>query len=201
MSPIEANFISIDQKLSDMNKDISLVRGKFSSNTNLPTYIRSGVQLGQFPGDSTNQFKRKEQSARRNAVNTVEYEPELDYSSDSDKVSDLLEDDLERGSAVIAAIVVTAITIWFFGTIFAMFFVTMSISGDYQGRIITYNLCRNFPEWSFITGNDTSWCDPKIFNYHFQLDVQCPCFSQGHNPLQNNSLEVHFTLPAPNLSG
>jgi hypothetical protein len=41
----EANFISIDVKVSDKNKDISLIRGKFSSATNLPTYIKSGVQL------------------------------------------------------------------------------------------------------------------------------------------------------------
>ena len=150
----EANFISIDDKVSDKNKDISLIRGKFSSATNLPTYIKSGVQLGNFPGDSKNAFKRK--TIRRNAVPTVEYEPDIYYDSDdSSKVSDLPEDDLERGSAIVAAFVVTLITIWFFGTMISMIFITMSVSGDYQGRIITYNLCKNFPDWSLIIVNDS----------------------------------------------
>ena len=196
----EANFISIDDKVSDKNKDISLIRGKFSSATNLPTYIKSGVQLGNFPGDSKNAFKRK--TIRRNAVPTVEYEPDIYYDSDdSSKVSDLPEDDLERGSAIVAAFVVTLITIWFFGTMISMIFITMSVSGDYQGRIITYNLCKNFPDWSGIIVNDSSWCDPKIFNYHFQLSVQCPCFSPDHNPYLNTSLDLHYTLPPPMLGG
>ena len=58
----------------------------------------------------------------------------FDYDTDSDKVSDLLEDDLERGSAVLAAFVVTLITVTFFGTLVAMLSVTMSLSGDYQVR-------------------------------------------------------------------
>ena len=44
----------------------------------------------------------------------------------------ILEDDLERGSAVLAAFVVTLITVTFFGTLVAMLSVTMSLSGDYQ---------------------------------------------------------------------
>ena len=56
----------------------------------------------------------------------------FDYDTDSDKVSDILEDDLERGSAVLAAFVVTLITVTFFGTLVAMLSVTMSLSGDYQ---------------------------------------------------------------------
>ena len=63
------------------------------------------------------------------AVNTHEL---FDYDTDSDKVSDILEDDLERGSAVLAAFVVTLITVTFFGTLVAMLSVTMSLSGDYQ---------------------------------------------------------------------
>ena len=58
----------------------------------------------------------------------------FDYDTDSDKVSDLMEDDLERGSAVLAAFVVTLITVTFFGTLVAMLSVTMSLSGDYQVR-------------------------------------------------------------------
>ena len=56
----------------------------------------------------------------------------FDYDSDSDKLSDILEDDLERGSAVLAAFVVTLITVSFFGSLVAMISVTMSVSGDYQ---------------------------------------------------------------------
>ena len=63
------------------------------------------------------------------AVNPQEL---FDYDTDSDKVSDILEDDLERGSAVLAAFVVTLITVTFFGTLVAMLSVTMSLSGDYQ---------------------------------------------------------------------
>ena len=61
----------------------------------------------------------------------------FDYDTDSDKVSDLMEDDLERGSAVLAAFVVTLITVTFFGTLVAMLSVTMSLSGDYQVRQIS----------------------------------------------------------------
>ena len=56
----------------------------------------------------------------------------FDYDSDSDKLSDILEDDLERGSAVLAAFVVTLITVAFFGSLVVMISVTMSVSGDYQ---------------------------------------------------------------------
>ena len=71
---------------------------------------------------------------RRNAVPSVAVNPHelFDYVTDSDKVSDILEDDLERGSAVLAAFVVTLITVTFFGTLVAMLSVTMSLSGDYQ---------------------------------------------------------------------
>ena len=60
----------------------------------------------------------------------------FDYDTDSDKVSDVLEDDLERGSATLAAFVVTLITVTFFGTLVSMISVTMSLSGDYQVEII-----------------------------------------------------------------
>ena len=52
--------------------------------------------------------------------------------SDSDKVSDLLQDDLERGSALIAAFVVAFITITFFTIMIIMLVFTLSVSGDYQ---------------------------------------------------------------------
>ena len=195
----QANFISFDCKDAQKNKDVSLVRGKFSSSMNLPTYIKTSVQLGNFPGDAKNEFPRRENIDRRNAVPFVEFEPDFLYDSDdtddSDKVSDLLEDDLEKGSATIAAFLVTFIAVWFFGTMVGVFFVTMSVSGDYQGRLITHELCKSFPEWSFLNGSGVSWCDPKIFNYHFQLSVQCPCFSSDHNPSLNSSLGVHYTLP------
>ena len=77
---------------------------------------------------------RKENFRRRNAVPSVAVNTHelFDYDTDSDKVSDILEDDLERGSAVLAAFVVTLITVTFFGTLVAMLSVTMSLSGDYQ---------------------------------------------------------------------
>ena len=77
---------------------------------------------------------RKENFRRRNALPSVAVTPQelFDYDTDSDKVSDILEDDLERGSAVLAAFVVTLITVTFFGTLVAMLSVTMSLSGDYQ---------------------------------------------------------------------
>ena len=89
---------------------------------------------------------------RRNAVPSVKIDPMdlFDYDSDSDKLSDILEDDLERGSAVLAAFVVAFITISFFGTLVAMISVTMSVSGDYQAKnlitkktsIFKYLFCR-----------------------------------------------------------
>ena len=79
---------------------------------------------------------------RRNAVSSVAVNPQdlFDYDTDSDKVSDILEDDLERGSAVLAAFVVTLITVTFFGTLVAMLSVTMSLSGDYQVPCYDTNL-------------------------------------------------------------
>ena len=47
-------------------------------------------------------------------------------------MSGLLEDDLERGSALIAAVVVTFITITFFSIMIAMLSFTLSVYGDYQ---------------------------------------------------------------------
>ena len=43
----QKNFISVDGKVSEKTKDISLIRGKFSSAMQLPTYIKSSVQLRQ----------------------------------------------------------------------------------------------------------------------------------------------------------
>ena len=55
-----------------------------------------------------------------------------DTESESDKVSDLPQDDLERGSALIAAFVVAFITIAFFTVLTLMLLFTLSVSGDYQ---------------------------------------------------------------------
>ena len=57
-----------------------------------------------------------------------------------------------------------------------------------QGRVIAYNLCRNIPGWDHLIGNGTSWCSDKIFNYHFQLSLHCPCFSLLHNSSSTASL-------------
>ena len=95
------------------------------------------------------------------AVNPQEL---FDYDTDSDKVSDILEDDLERGSAVLAAFVVTLITVTFFGTLVAMLSVTMSLSGDYQvSHIYTITTYEN----SFFTFKRDE-LSPMVFASRFQ---------------------------------
>ena len=125
----------------------------------------------------------------------------FDYDTDSDKVSDVLEDDLERGSATLAAFVVTLITVTFFGTLVSMISVTMSLSGDYQvgnkylerhtklhchhqGRVIAHGLCSNLG-WAVEAANGSSWCENKIFNIHFDTNLHCPCFLPEH--ISNNT--------------
>ena len=44
------------------------------------------------------------------------------------------------------------------------------------------------------------WCDPKIFNYGFSLEIQCPCFSPSHSPLLNSSLSPHWKPPIPKIT-
>ena len=93
---------------------------------------------------------------RRNAVPSVKIDPMdlFDYDSDSDKLSDILEDDLERGSAVLAAFVVAFITISFFGTLVAMISVTMSVSGDYQAKY----LITKITQYSSVYSVGKSYC-------------------------------------------
>ena len=43
-------------------------------------------------------------------------------------------------------------------------------------------------------------CDPKIFNYGFSLEIQCPCFSPSHSPLLNSSLSPHWKPPIPKIT-
>lgn len=167
--------------------------------TCLPTYLETQTNLAAFPGDRkhTEQLiatKVETSLRRRNAVPSVKIDPMdlFDYDSDSDKLSDILEDDLERGSAVLAAFVVAFITISFFGTLVAMISVTMSVSGDYQGRVIAFNLCKQFSAWSDLELNESSWCENKIFNYHFDTAVHCKCFMPFST---TNFTKNSFTLP------
>lgn len=132
----------------------SVVRDKFSSAPSLPSLVPRPAHLAHFPGDTRHRdtfleaalaarqrsgpgnictLVNAECCLRRNAVSAVAVDPGMfDYDTDSDKVSDVLEDDLERGSATLAAFVVTLITVTFFGTLVSMISVTMSLSGDYQ---------------------------------------------------------------------
>ena len=143
----------------------TLTRRARGSQPDLPTFLPTGARLGRFPGDPGHPLQP--------APHLL-----LPYHSDSDKMSDVLAEDLERGSAVVAALVVTLITLWFLGTMITMISITMSVSGDYQGRVIAHDLCKSFPNWSFIGGTESSRCDQKIFNYHFSTETHCSCFLQ-----------------------
>ena len=148
-------YISIDPASGDSQQvnSGSLVRsGSLSSLSCLPTFVKNSVNLAKFPGDTDKLFNNTTVvSTRRNAVPavTVDTSELFDYDSDSDKMSDVLEDDLERGSAVLAAFVVTLITVTFFGSMVVMISVTMSVSGDYQvcqnEFCIFYNLIQLSP--------------------------------------------------------
>ena len=68
-----------------------------------------------------------------------------------------------------------------------------------------YHLITIFSLFFFWRDNDTSIklhvrCDPKIFNYGFSLEIQCPCFSPSHSPLLNSSLSPHWKPPIPKIT-
>ena len=140
------HYFCVEQEESKQQfkeKSISLIRDKFKSVTCLPSYLQSPANLATFPGDKSHEELLKMEKENPNlsrindpapAPNPVEYD--YDYDTDSDKLSDILEDDLERGSAVLAAFVVTLITMTFFVTLVTMISITVSVSGDYQVRNI-----------------------------------------------------------------
>jgi hypothetical protein len=92
--------------------------------------------------------------------------------SDSDKFSDgeYLEDDIERGNAVMAAVVVVAIFTTFFLSLLLLLLWTLLVVGNYQvleaccpsacrlqGRMIAHQLCSSVPPWSDIVSTSSSW--------------------------------------------
>ena len=125
---------------------VSLVTGNFTSESCLPTSLQSSVRLSQFPGDTRHEsglnrdVKRLEfdqlwcpeepnfYPRRRNSWSGSEV---LDESED-DLLSGVLEEDLEKGSALTAASVVVFITVTFFSVMITMLSFTLSVAGDYQ---------------------------------------------------------------------
>ena len=92
--------------------------------------------------------------------------------SDSDKFSDgeYLDDDIEKGNAVMAAVTVVIIFMVFFLCMAIMLTWTLLVLGDHQvkvvkkpsnpnaqGRMIAFQLCSNFPQWSHLVKTDESW--------------------------------------------
>ena len=98
--------------------------------------------------------------------------------SDSDKFSDgeYLDDDIEKGNAVMAAVTVVVIFLIFFLCMAIMLTWTLLVLGDHQvmtrslkslffrpnlrnvqGRRISFQLCSNFPQWSHLVQTEESW--------------------------------------------
>ena len=129
-----------EERRQSKKESISVIRDKFKSVTCLPTYLQSPANLATFPGDISNEenIKMEKENPNFTSLKAPEIAPtpenydDYDYDTDSDKLSDILEDDLERGSAVLAAFVVTLITMTFFVTLVTMISITMCVSGDYQ---------------------------------------------------------------------
>ena len=42
--------------------------------------------------------------------------------------------------------------------------------------MIAHGLCKINPNYLLIENQTTSWCDPKIFEKDFKIELQCPCF-------------------------
>ena len=176
--------------------------------------------------------------------------------SDSDKFSDgeYLDDDIEKGNAVMAAVTVVVIFLIFFLCMAIMLTWTLLVLGDHQvtkrspekfvffvqisemfraggspfNSALTFlsglTLCKlkkagekifllitifflkkNFYLILFLRDNEITIklhvrCDPKIFNYGFSLEIQCPCFSPSHSPLLNSSLSPHWKPPIPKIT-
>ena len=145
-------------------------------------------------------------------VNTSEANRKASLKSSSDSsLGSLLDDDynvddLEKTNATLGKInksynykvknlklftvaVLTVIIVLFFVLLFSTIFIlAISLPSGQQGRLITHALCRQIPDWAFITNSTESWCDERIFMRPFARDYQCPCFSPGHRPTQPGPL-------------
>ena len=119
---------------------ISLVRGNYTSESCLPTSLGFPVRLSAFPGDTTHKLDPGvSKHVQRSEINQLRRSscsgPEVLSESESDRLSGILEDDLEKGSALTAAFVVVFITVAFFTTLITMLAFTLSVAGDYQATL------------------------------------------------------------------
>ena len=101
-----------------------------------------------------------------------------DSESDSEETihSEVLSNDLEKNNACCAAFTVVFLIILYFFEFFLMCVYMISSDRHNQGQMIAQGLCKNFPTWQFMENMTDSWCDPRIFDRDFRLDLQCPCF-------------------------
>ena len=99
-----------------------------------------------------------------------------DEEDDSIISEDLLSNDLEKSNAIVAAFTVVFIFCLFFVELALTILYMLSANTDFQSQIIAHGICKNFSTWQFMENMTESWCDPRIFNRDFKLEVQCPCF-------------------------
>ena len=120
-----------------------------------------------------------------NVINddSIGYFPSLDEESieneetDSTISDDVLINDLEKSNATFAAFTVVIIfSLFFLELAFTLLYMLSVNSVNFQGQIIAHDICKNSYGWEFIVNMTESWCDPRIFDREFRLDVQCPCF-------------------------
>ena len=102
----------------------------------------------------------------------------LPNNSDSEDSidSEAPTDDLEKSSASCAASTVVFLIILYMLELLFMCVFLISSDRHNQGQMIAQKLCSGFPAWEFMENLTTSWCDPRIFDRDFRLELQCPCF-------------------------
>ena len=106
------------------------------------------------------------------------YKYSLDSESDSEESinTEVLSNDLEKNNACCAAFTVVFLIILYFFEFFLMCLYLIFSDRQKQGQMIAQGLCKNFPTWQFMENMTDSWCDPRIFDRDFRLDLQYPCF-------------------------
>ena len=100
------------------------------------------------------------------------------YFEDCDSIfsEDVLSNDLEKSNAKVAAFTVVIIFFLFFVEMVVTILYMISANSDFQSQMIAHRLCKNFPGWMFLENMTENWCDSKVFNKEFRLEIQCPCF-------------------------
>ena len=101
---------------------------------------------------------------------------EASTKDSSSKSGEVLSNDLEKMNASVAAFIVVFLFGLFFVEAAATILYMIYTNADHQSQMIAQGLCKNFPTWQFMENMTDSWCDPRIFNRDFRLEVQCPCF-------------------------